>query len=66
MSMHQVTLHELLAVSKFRGTMPERVVLLGIQPSELDWGMELSTPVRERLGGLVKAALAQVREWEGQ
>lgn len=63
-SMHQVGLQELLAVSKFRGTLPKRIVLWGIQPAVLDWGMELSPPVRAQLDRLVHNALAEIEAWE--
>ncbi len=58
MSMHQVGLRELLAVSALRGTLPPRVVLLGMEPQSLSWGTELTPPVAARLDLLV-AALAQ-------
>ena len=38
MSMHQVGLQELLAVSELRGTLPPHVVLWGMEPASLDWG----------------------------
>jgi hydrogenase maturation protease len=63
-SMHQVGLQELLAVSKFQGTLPPRIVLWGIQPAVLDWGMELSPPVQAQLEGLVRRALAEIEQWE--
>ena len=62
-SMHQVGLQELLAVSKFRGTLPKRIVLWGIQPAVLDWGMELSPLVQAQLGRLVRNARAEIQQW---
>jgi hydrogenase maturation protease len=63
-SMHQVGLRELLAVSKFRGTLPKRIVLWGIQPAVLDWGMALSPIVRAQLDELVYNALLEIEQWE--
>jgi hydrogenase maturation protease len=55
MSMHQVGLQELLAVSELRGTLPARVVLWGMEPASLDWGAELTSPVASQLDALVRA-----------
>jgi len=64
MSMHQVGLHELLAASSFRGTLPKRVVLWGIEPASLDWGTELSPTVQAQLDGLIHAAAQEIQQWE--
>ncbi len=63
MSMHQVGLQDLLATSRLRGTMPQRLVVWGIQPASLDWGVDLSPPVQAALDGLVQAAVQELRGW---
>jgi hydrogenase maturation protease len=54
--MHQVGLQELLAAGSFSGTLPERVVLFGLQPETVDWGVELTPTVEAALDGLVESA----------
>ena len=63
MSVHQVGLQELLAVSAFQGTLPPRVVLWGMEPAEIDWGLELSRPVAARLDALSEAVVQELRTW---
>ena len=63
MSVHQVGLQELLAVSAFQGTRPPRIVLWGMEPAEIDWGLELSPPVAARLNVLAEAVAQELRAW---
>ena len=49
MSMHQSGLQELLAVSAFQGSLPPHVVLCGLEPAVVDWGLELSPSSRPEL-----------------
>jgi hydrogenase maturation protease len=63
LSVHQVGLSELLAASRFQGTLPARMTLLGIEPASIEWGLDLSPPVRAALGALVEAAVRELRAW---
>jgi hydrogenase maturation protease len=63
MSVHQVGLQELLAVSAFQGTRPSQIVLWGMEPAEIDWGLELSPPVAVRLDALAEAVGQELRAW---
>jgi hydrogenase maturation protease len=48
---------------RFRGTMPERLVLLGVVPAHLDLGLDLSPQVAARVTTLVDAAVSELRGW---
>jgi len=63
MSMHQVGLQELMALAGFQGTLPERVVLWGLEPASLEWGLELSAPIAAQIDALVDAAMGELRAW---
>jgi len=63
MSMHQVGLQELLALAGFQGTLPERVVLWGLEPASLEWGLELSAPIAAQIDALVDAVVGELRAW---
>jgi hydrogenase maturation protease len=63
MSVHQVGLRELLAVSAFQGTRPPQVVLWGMEPAKIDWGLELSPLVAARLDSLTEAVAQELRAW---
>lgn len=61
LSPHQMGLKDLLAVARLMGQLPERVVLIGVQPDCLEMGVELSTAVAARLDelvGLVRSELS--------
>ncbi len=62
-SPHEIALADLLAVTKLRGTEPHELVVLGMQPQELELGWELSEPVAAHLDALVDAATTELRRW---
>ena len=63
MSMHQAGLQDLLAVSAFRGTLPERVVLYGLEPEIIGWGNELSPNIAPQIDKLVDSVVQELRDW---
>lgn len=63
MSMHQAGLQELLATSRLQGTLPPKVVLWGMEPANVDWGLDLSVPVAAGLDALVQAVVGELQEW---
>jgi hydrogenase maturation protease len=62
-SMHQVGLRELLGVSTLRQTLPSRLVLWGMQPASIGWGLELSPAIAAGLAELVEEAVQELRSW---
>jgi hypothetical protein len=40
-------LGEGLGVMKFLGKYPKRVIILGVEPKEIDWGLELSPELEQ-------------------
>jgi hydrogenase maturation protease len=63
LSVHQVGLQELLAASRFQGTVPAKMTLLGLEPAQIEWGLDLSPPVSAGLETLVHAAVQELRAW---
>jgi len=63
LSVHQIGLQELLAVARFQGTLPGRVVVWGMQPACLEPGLGLSDPIRANLDDLVEAAAGELASW---
>jgi len=63
MSMHQVGLQDLLAALSFRGTLPERMVLWGMQPGTVDWGLDLTPGIEKALPALVNHAVRELYAW---
>ena len=44
-SLHQIGILDSLTMSQFLNNAPQNVVIVGIEPKELDWGMSLSSEV---------------------
>ena len=64
MSLHQTGFQEVIAAAALTGRCPERLLLIGVQPAELeDYGGSLRPQVRERIGECVALALARLAEW---
>jgi hydrogenase maturation protease len=63
LSMHQAGLADLLALLRMEGLMPERLVLLGVQPAIIDWSLDLSPQVVASFDRLVEQVVDQLRSW---
>lgn len=63
MSMHQVGLQDLLAACAFRGGLPKRIVLWGMQPDRLDWGTELTPVAQAALPDLIREVVSELEGW---
>ncbi len=61
-SPHQVGIGDLIAAARLMGTLPDAVILVGVQPLEIAVGLELSPPVRLALPRAVDAAIAAIVE----
>jgi len=63
MSPHQIGIPDMLFAAKLRDLYPSNVVLWGIQPAELDVGMELSPVINAKVDVLVAKILAELDAW---
>ncbi|MBI2313513.1 MAG: HyaD/HybD family hydrogenase maturation endopeptidase [Betaproteobacteria bacterium] len=64
MSLHQVGFQEVLALASLKGTAPEEMVLIGVQPVELeDYGGSLREAVKAQIRPAVEIALDHLRRW---
>jgi hydrogenase maturation protease len=62
-SVHEVGLADLLDMARLAGRLPERRVLIGIEPLEVEWGLEPSAPVAAALPDAVELARSYVERW---
>lgn len=62
-SVHQLGFADLLVALDLLGELPEEIVLLGIQPLSIEWGVDLTPPVREALDRLPELVIDQLLEW---
>ena len=64
MSLHQTGFSEVLALAELQGRLPRRIVLIGVQPVELeDFGGSLTAPVRAQIDPAIDAALGVLADW---
>jgi hydrogenase maturation protease len=64
LSPHQTGFNDILALAQLRGTVPERITAIGVQPVELDdFGGSLRAPVRARLAEAVELAVRELAAW---
>jgi hydrogenase maturation protease len=67
MSLHQTGFQEVLSLAQLTGHYPERVLLVGCQPEELeDYGGSLRPCVRAALEQALALGLEALREWGAQ
>lgn len=60
LSVHQVGVADLVAGARLLGGWPERIVLCGVVPEEIELGVELSPAVRAAVPGLVAMVLGEL------
>jgi len=64
MSLHQTGFQEVISAADLTGQLPESLLLIGVQPEELeDYGGSLRPVVKARLDDAVAMAVAAVRDW---
>jgi len=57
LSLHGTSLLDVLELAEALGLRPPQVYIVGVQPAQLSWGLELSPPLRQALPEVVQAAL---------
>ncbi len=63
MSLHQTGFQEVLAMAELLGDYPEHILLVGVQPEELeDYGGSLRPSVRAQIAPAIDAAFGWLRE----
>jgi len=64
MSLHQTGFQEVLAMAQMLGRCPEQLLLIGVQPMELDdYGGSLRSEVKAQIQPAIEAALAYLQTW---
>lgn len=65
-SPHQIDLREVIALAELRGTLPERMIAVGLQPERVELGAPLSPAVERHIDHLVAMAASQLGAWGHQ
>ena len=59
-SLHEFNLGTALKTMKYRGVEPGQVVIIGIEPEEIDWGLELSSTLKREMPRLLEVVLKEI------
>ena len=59
-SAHQIGLLDSLRMLEYSGSKPDSIVIIGIEPKEIDWGLDLSTELNEKLPQIVKMVMDEL------
>jgi hydrogenase maturation protease len=63
LSEHQVGFQEVLGLARFRGLLPTNLHLIGVQPQDLNSGIDLSQAVASALPEVVYRASVALKAW---
>ena len=66
MSVHQAGFQEVLWIAKFRERYPKNITMIGMQPTCLEMGIELSETNKEQLPHLIEKVIKQVEVWRSE
>ncbi|MBU0717895.1 MAG: hydrogenase maturation protease [Planctomycetes bacterium] len=59
-SLHEAGLLEALAAAKQLGVSPDEVVIIGVKPKEVGWGLDLSPDIQRLIPKIVDAVMARL------
>ena len=59
-SAHQIGLLDGLRMIEYSGFKPDSIVIIGVEPKEIDWGLGLSTELNEKLPEIVKVVMDEL------
>jgi len=59
-SLHEFNLGTALKTMKYTGGRPGEVVIIGIEPDEIDWGLELSSTLKREMPRLLEIVLEEI------
>ncbi|NOY12755.1 MAG: hydrogenase maturation protease [Deltaproteobacteria bacterium] len=63
LSVHQMGLQDLLAVSELQGQLPERLVVWGAQAKSIEMGLSLSPEVQTAMAEVIDGILDELKQW---
>jgi hydrogenase maturation protease len=66
LSVHEVSLVDLMDIARLTDRLPGRRALVGVQPAVLDWGDQPSPPVAGAIPKAAEAVIGLVRDWQGR
>jgi len=59
-SVHNLTVRESLGLMRIAGTLPAEIVIIGVEPADMAWGITLSPEVAAKIPEIVSAVLREI------
>jgi hydrogenase maturation protease len=59
-SLHQMGLVDALAVVEKMNCAPKEIVIIGIEPDKIDWGLELTDQVKQKVPEMINLVLKEI------
>ncbi|MCM2264176.1 MAG: HyaD/HybD family hydrogenase maturation endopeptidase [Desulfuromonadales bacterium] len=63
LSVHQMGVQDLLAVSELMGHLPRELVVWGVQPESIEMGTELTATATTALAPVIEGVVEELRKW---
>ena len=60
LSLHQFSLLEALNIHKRMGSLPEEIVFIGIEPGSIDWGLEVTEVIKEKIPEIIRLVTKEI------
>jgi hydrogenase maturation protease len=61
-SLHQIGLLDALSIAEKINLAPEEIVIIGVEPGEIDCGLELTKPVMQKVPQIIKKVLEEIKD----
>jgi len=62
LSLHQTGVLDNLRMLKLLGKNPRKIIIIGVEPQNIGWGLELSPKIKDRLAELKGVVIQEIRE----
>ena len=64
LSLHQATLLEALTILQFQGRLPREVIIFGVEPKTIAWGLEPSDELLAKIPVLIELIKEEIKKEE--
>ena len=61
-SLHQMGLIDSLAVVRKMDCAPKEIVIIGVEPENMDWGLELTDKVKQRIPEIINMVIEEIKD----
>lgn len=61
-SLHQIGLLDALAAAEKLNCAPKEIVIIGVEPKKINWGLELTDEVKQRVPEIINTVLKEIED----